>query len=141
MEIGFTNRMTKEDNIKLHLAIVLADMAYNVMFDVEEELKKKKIGLNFKLKQDFNLIESNVKRLQAILLQSTNEYVKYSTNEADNQMLYVSDSYNEIIKNLIDKLCTKDEGYKNFYKIWNYLESFKSSDIVKYQIPTMIKNG
>jgi hypothetical protein len=140
MEIGFTNRMTKEDNIKLHLAIVLADMAYNVMFDVEEELKKKKIGLNFKLKQDFNLIESNVKRLQAILLQSTNEYVKYSTNEADNQMLYVSDSYNEIIKNLMDKLCTKDEGYKNFYKIWNYLESFKSSDIVKYKIPTMIKN-
>lgn len=141
MEIGFTNRMTKEDNIKLHLAIVLADMAYNVMFDVEEELKKKKIGLNFKLKHDFTLIEDNVKRLQAILLQSTNEYVKYSTNEADNQMLYVSDSYNEIIKNLIDKLCTKDEGYKNFYKIWNYLESFKSSDIVKYQIPTMIKNG
>lgn len=140
MEIGFTNRMTIEDNIKLHLAIVLADMAYNVMFDVEEELKKKKIGLNFKLKQDFNLIESNVKRLQAILLQSTNEYVKYSTNEADNQMLYVSDSYNEIIKNLMDKLCTKDEGYKNFYKIWNYLESFKSSDIVKYKIPTMIKN-
>src|SRR5574344_2050825 len=140
MGIGFTNRMTIEDNIKLHLAIVLADMAYNVMFDVEEELKKKKIGLNFKLKQDFNLIESNVKRLQAILLQSTNEYVKYSTNEADNQMLYVSDSYNEIIKNLMDKLCTKDEGYKNFYKIWNYLESFKSSDIVKYKIPTMIKN-
>ena len=140
MEIRFTNRMTIEDNIKLHLAIVLADMAYNVMFDVEEELRKKKIGLNFKLKQDFNLIESNVKRLQAILLQSTNEYVKYSTNEADNQMLYVSDSYNEIIKNLMDKLCTKDEGYKNFYKIWNYLESFKSSDIVKYKIPTMIKN-
>lgn len=137
--------------IKMYLAPVIANIAYGLMFDVNNaievcagNLKGRKIKLQYELKRDFNNMRADAKRFEHSALCTSDTYTKAFMSEGDKHKDYDQiqgqtafiQIFEAYVRKLLNILMTASAGQTKLYeKVWSFLMSIEHTEYIDYEEP------
>lgn len=116
-------------NELIYLSVVMVDIAYNIIWDANDRLKKLSLPMNGNCKKKFVAVKSALMQLEKACMNTGSDMIsKAATKEDDDLFFGLSDSIGTVFKRFFDCLIYED----NIIHLWKAMKKLKSENVIDW---------